>query len=324
MKRILACSILLVSYPAFSFDWGLKDPEGVKDLMYFPKANTFFASTETKAEENEFTYDYQGRKFSKVTNTQATLSQTVNYAILDNLKFGLDFSYNSKNETKTEYGPASSSNGTTVKEKSPGLLDPEFQASFLLKKQNESSPMISGTILVSPKTGKAKDANGEDHKGNSYRGGSFVQASVDMGKKYTDGQWMLGLYYRGYSKQESKDAKDDSVTTQDAYRTYTLGGGWQWDWEKFSLGLGLTYEFNSEIAGNSDGTPYTLDSTMTTTVIVKPIWNVVANTVSIYADVRGYVAQDLDYSEGSGASKTTLNVKDLTGSSFALGAIYSF
>ena len=243
MKTTLLLLLTLSSTSLFASDWTLKNDTELSDLMPLALKGKFTSETiYTSVNPTDQVLNIGGSRYFTKSQSASILNENLSYGLNDQLEIGLGLNYILSNDLKLDYGPASGVNGTSDNYKSSGISNPSFAARYRFLSQ--ASNAVNGDLMLSlsPKIGTAKDAV-NNVKGNGMRNSTLIFTSFDVGRKYTDMAWRIGVKGSFYGTGKSEDANNSaSTTTQDSYSDLSLDGSWQWTWSnKYVLETTLGY-----------------------------------------------------------------------------------
>ncbi len=216
---------------------GLLDQEDTKssisDLMYMPNEGTSILRGGYQVANIDLNLKSNGSTYYDADFTYNDSQVSIGHAIQKNFFFSLDIPYQLKEEVEFTYGPASSSNGNSTSETSNGLGDLEIALKWRGMEQKSSGYNLDLIVNISPKTGDAEDAS-STKDGNNYRGGNKYLLGAEIGKKYSQIEFIGAFYLTLNAESERKDLSDNEITKEDSY-------------QKMDIAAMVQYHINSKL-----------------------------------------------------------------------------
>ena len=290
------------------------------DLMYLPNEGGFSVEAEFSSVSDETEVTFENRNYSSSDGSSSTLDFGITYGVNNSTSVQVAAEYEFKNEDETKYGPASTSNGETEKEKSKGISDPKLTIKNRIIEQDATSPNIDLSLFFSPKTGDSESAS-TTKEGNNLRGSHLFGFQADIGKKYDRFQVKASLEFEYYGDTKTKSLSDGTTTKTDSSQNWTLDLEGQLHltnnlFTRAAIGFGF---FGDQEATTSDGTKFN------TSIDKVVIFNIgvgldISDNTSFLAAFGG---TKFDYDQNYPASNQTFNIeRDLT--ALTLGVRHQF
>ena len=167
MKFIIAICLLASATVSFAAD------RAIYDLMYLPKAGTFFGSTEAGYGWGKSTMHDDSGDIADLEYSAYLLQQTVGYSVVDNLFISAAMSYQNTDIDVDVTG------GDTDTYKTTGESDPRFEARF---RAIETEYLVDVLVGAEIATGDSETASA-DNDGNNKNGGNVANVAVEIGQK---------------------------------------------------------------------------------------------------------------------------------------------
>lgn len=200
--KILFLSLALLSSSLWAAD------RSISDLMYLPKAKTFFGVSQLSILRGDFEATYSGTKYkSEYESTRFT--QTVGFSVLDNLSVSLQMNYLDFEDQETT--------GTKEKSTNKGLSDPRLGAKFRALESNIILDFTSNLLI------SASDRVNEDSEINNKAGGHELTLGAEVGQKISSTEWVTFVnFFRIF---ESTTQNEDPIQDRkrDAHNAYQVG-----------------------------------------------------------------------------------------------------
>jgi hypothetical protein len=317
MKPFLLIAFSVSSLCATAADWNLSSEKGLNDLMYLPKAQTYYGISKISAGSAEGQIGQ-----IKIEDDNTKFNQEIGYAFSDKFLLAVDIGYLLSQKAKTTVS------NSTSESKSKGIEDPSISLKYRALNQNSSAFNADLKLALSPSLGKQKDSD-TNNKGNAYRGGSLYSVGADIGKKYTAMSWKLSTEVDFYGKKKSESQTAPITEDSDKARTdVNVGFSWQWvTGDLFTININIAYIIQGE---NSNEDPANdlrtvIDSTKGFAFGTDLIFQIAKNTsINLELNSISYDDADLKLTQISDGSSATGTVRDASESVFSIAAKYEF
>jgi hypothetical protein len=211
MKILLTICLFISASASFASERSLYD------LMYLPKAGTFFGSTDGLAlwgkstTHSDTVGDVADLKYSGLA-----VQQTVGYSLLDNLFVSASMSYQSVGVEKDVKG-GSKDTFTHV-----GESDPRIDARFRVMDSEYLFDILVGGQIA---TGDSKSATAKKD-GNNKDGGHVANVALEFGNKSQDFQFSTQIGYKHFFEATNKT--EGLTTKSNAHSAYNFKGSVQY------------------------------------------------------------------------------------------------
>ncbi|MDD0853641.1 hypothetical protein HBN50_11050 [Halobacteriovorax sp. GB3] len=220
--KLLSWFILLISSVTYALDMTPNNTREIHDLMYLPESGTVFTEITFTSTHSDSDIEYVNQNLTSESKKMLETELQIGSSINDRFAWAIEVPYTLKEESETEYGPASTQNGQKEIIENQGLQDINLKLKYRLKEQSTDKVNLDISLNVSPKTGDSEKGS-TTKDGNAYRGGTDFGIGLEVGKKFKDFSLVGNVSFEHNGESESKLLSDESTTKVDSYNTLVLG-----------------------------------------------------------------------------------------------------
>jgi hypothetical protein len=231
----------------------------VSDLMYLPEAGTWVAEATISKDETDSTLTVLGLNFDTESSEDLGTSLEFGRVLEGDMMATIVVPYLIENKSTTNFGPASTLDGTSSKTKAKGLGDVDLKFKWRLLSQDKSKVDVDLKVNVSPKTGSAKSAS-TTREGNNFRGGTNYGFGFEAGKKLKSLQFSTGANLNFNGKRKQKSLTTDDETTVTSFSNLSLEASVQLQPnDKFFINAGVLLVGESDFSDSTNGSTTNYD-----------------------------------------------------------------